>query len=46
MYFPNRPSRPKTRSEFWRRPSGPLVTPAMLDRLEAIELHRVRVEIP
>lgn len=28
------------------RPSGPLVTPAMLDRLEAIELHRVRVEIP
>lgn len=29
-----------------RRPSGALVTPAMLDRLEAIELHRVRVEIP
>jgi len=28
------------------RPSGPLVTPAMLDRLEVIELHRVRVEIP
>jgi eukaryotic-like serine/threonine-protein kinase len=28
------------------RPSGPLVTHDMLDRLEAIELHRVRVEIP
>jgi eukaryotic-like serine/threonine-protein kinase len=28
------------------RPSGPLVTHGMLDRLEAIELHRVRVEIP
>jgi eukaryotic-like serine/threonine-protein kinase len=28
------------------RPSGPLVTLDMLDRLEAIELHRVRVEIP
>jgi hypothetical protein len=28
------------------RPSGPLVTPDMLDRLEVIELHRVRVEIP
>ena len=29
-----------------RRQSGPLVTPAMLDRLEVIELHRVQVEIP
>lgn len=29
-----------------RRPSGPLVTHDMLERLEVIELHRVRVEIP
>ncbi|MCA9651565.1 MAG: hypothetical protein KC501_16720 [Myxococcales bacterium] len=28
------------------RPSGPLVTHDMLDRLEVVELHRVRVEIP
>lgn len=29
-----------------QRPSGPLVTHAMLDRLEVVELHRVRVTIP
>jgi len=29
-----------------RRPSGPLVTHDMLERLEVIELHRVRIEIP
>lgn len=29
-----------------KRPSGPLVTHAMLDRLEVVELHRVRVTIP
>ncbi len=28
------------------RPSGPLVTRAMLERLEVIELHRLRVTIP
>lgn len=28
------------------RPSGPLVTHDMLDRLEVIELHRLRIEIP
>ncbi|MEX1362510.1 MAG: hypothetical protein AB1Z98_05250, partial [Nannocystaceae bacterium] len=28
------------------RPSGPLVTHDMLDRLEVVELHRVRSEIP
>jgi hypothetical protein len=29
-----------------RRQSGPLVTHDMLERLDVIELHRVRVEIP
>lgn len=29
-----------------RRPSGPLVTHDMLERLEVVELHSVRVEIP
>ena len=29
-----------------KRPSGPLVTRDMLDRLEIVELHRVEVEVP
>jgi hypothetical protein len=28
------------------RPSGPLVTHDMLDRLEAVELHRIEVSVP
>ncbi|MBL4684078.1 MAG: hypothetical protein JKY37_05775 [Nannocystaceae bacterium] len=29
-----------------KRPSGPLVTRAMLDRLEVVELHRITLEVP
>jgi hypothetical protein len=29
-----------------RRPSGPLVTPSMLSRLEVVELHRIEVLVP
>ncbi|MEM6994275.1 MAG: hypothetical protein AAF721_27420, partial [Myxococcota bacterium] len=29
-----------------KRPSGPLVTHAMLDRLEVVELHRIEVDVP
>jgi eukaryotic-like serine/threonine-protein kinase len=28
------------------RPSGPLVTREMLDRLEVVELHRLRLSVP